>query len=194
MLTLLIINLSNCRKNHDGCPETTIDSTHFDSSELAKIPDWKGDSLFFYSNAGDTAYMVCTVQYGGYESYDGGGGYDAECGNNRFSYYPEYNYKYISNHPDLNGIRVVIYKESNAYHPMPGPPTAIIDINKLGNFLLSDLGNSKLFNDSISFENKQTLYGRWNMSEDCSLNINYGFLKIILSNGRKWTLFDYSLN
>jgi hypothetical protein len=77
---------------------------------------------------------------------------------------------------------------------MPGPPTAIIDINKLGNFLLSDLGNSKLFNDSISFENKQTLYGRWNMSEDCSLNINYGFLKIILSNGRKWTLFDYSLN
>lgn len=195
ILIFIIVNLSNCKRSEDGCPETIIDSTHFDSSELAKIPDWKGDSLFFYSNAGDTAYMVCTVQYSGYESYDGGGGYDAECGNNRFSYYPEYNYKYISNHPDLNGIRVVIFKESKLSFT-PGKPTSFLLFNNnrghLDGHLLADL-NEKSINDSILLSNGNQIYGWKNRDMVTTISLDLGLLKLNLKEGRQWKIHKYIL-
>ena len=193
MLTLLIISLSNCRKDNKVCPEVTFDSTHFDNNELAKIPDWKGDSLFFYSDAGDTAYMVCTEQYGDYKSYGTAAGSDVECGQRKFYYYPEYNYSYKSNHPDLNGIRVVIYKESNAYQISGGPPLSRINIPNIGGYRLSNLGIDSLMNDSVILWDGELVRGLLNGGENISLNLKFGILKLNSKNNNFWKLFKYNV-
>jgi hypothetical protein len=193
MLTLLIISLSNCRKDNKVCPEVTFDSTHFDNNEFAKIPDWKGDSLFFYSDAGDTAYMVCTEQYGDYKSYGTAAGSDVECGQRKFYYYPEYNYSYKSNHPDLNGIRVVIYKESNAYQISGGPPLSRINIPNIGGYRLSNLGIDSLMNDSVILWDGELVRGLLNGGENISLNLKFGILKLNSKNNNFWKLFKYNV-
>jgi hypothetical protein len=193
MLTLLIISLSNCRKDNKVCPEVTFDSTHFDNNELAKIPDWKGDSLFFYSDARDTAYMVCTEQYGDYNSYGTAAGSDVECGQRKFYYYPEYNYSYKSNHPDLNGIRVVIYKESNAYQISGGPPLSRINIPNIGGYRLSNLGIDSLMNDSVILWDGELVRGLLNGGENISLNLKFGILKLNSKNNNFWKLFKYNV-
>jgi hypothetical protein len=197
LLLLLVMSFSYCRRGGNDCPEITRDSTHFDSSELAKIPDWLGDSLFFYSDAGDTAYMVCTEQYGKYKSYGTAAGSDPECGQNYFPYYPEYGYYYLSNHPDLNGIRVLIYKESNAYQNIPGKPTSFLIFYTSKSFLdghlLSDLQKGNL-NDSITIYNGSVIYGWKNRDMLTTLNLQVGLFKINSLNSRKWVLFNYSLN
>jgi hypothetical protein len=195
MLTLLIISLSNCRKDNKVCPEVTFDSTHFDNNELAKIPDWKGDSLFFYSDAGDTAYMVCREQYGDYKSYGTAAGSDVECGQRKFYYYPEYNYSYKSNHPDLNGIRVVIFKESKLSFT-PGKPTSFLLFNNnrghLDGHLLADL-NEKSINDSILLSNGNQIYGWKNRDMVTTISLDLGLLKLNLKEGRQWKIHKYIL-
>lgn len=192
-LLLILSQFIECKRSGDGCPGKIIDSTHFDSSEKAKIPDWLGDSLFFYSDAGDTAYLVCTGQYGGYQLYGTVAGLDAECGQYYFPYYPEYGYTYLSNHPDLNGIRVVIYKESNAYQIFPGPPTSYFLINKIDRNKLANLEGNNAPTDSVFLNNGIYEYGWFTFSKGVSINLSVGLIRINRGS-KRWTIYKYKLN
>lgn len=194
-LLLILSQFIECKRSGDGCPDKIIDSTHFDSSELAKIPDWLGDSLFFYSDAGDTAYMVCNVQYFHYTDGDfNGANPSADCGRTSFYYYPEYYYGYTSNHKDLDNIRVIIFKESNLNPWEPGPPLSRIFLSpKLDEQKLSNIGGTLAYTDSITLLDGYVEKGWLFFSLENSFNLKVGILRLKVKS-TKWTLYKYVLN
>jgi hypothetical protein len=199
LLLICILFFDNCRRRDEceGSPNSNYnyDSTHFDSSEQAKIPDWQGDSLYFYSDVGDTAYMYCDWQSSPnrYE-YDKGGAY-LPCPYDLWSWHPSVYYYYHSNEPSLNGLEIHIYKESNAKKWEPnGPPQSWIVIRQFASQFLSNIGGNNLPNDSVILINGFVEKGWTTFTKTASLNLNVGIIKLNPEIGKKWTLFNYKLN
>jgi len=200
LLIICILFFDNCRQRDEceGSPKSNsnFDSTHFDSSEKSKIPDWQGDSLYFYSDVGDTAYMYCDWQSSpnGYEYFNSGSN-ALPCPYSILRWYPSVLYSYHSNEPTLNGLRIHIYKESNANKWVPnGPPVARVLVGKIAGFVLSEFGGDVIPNDSVRLEN-----GKWELGSNyrnklAAIRLKVGLLKINPEQGKNWTLYKYRLN
>jgi hypothetical protein len=199
LLLICILFFDNCRRRDEceGSPKSNYnyDSTHFDSSEQSKIPDWQGDSLYFYSDAGDTAYMFCSGQTSQFSyEYDKGGAY-LPCPYDLWSWYPSVYYYYQSNEPTLNGLQIHIYKESNGSKWDPnGPPVARFLVPGLDGYRLSEFGDKVIPTDSVKIENGLWEFGWNNRDKNTTISLKIGFLRINFDSGKKWTLFKYKLN
>jgi hypothetical protein len=196
LLVSLFFGISNCKRDIDGpCGMTdkTFDTSFFEKNEKDLLPDWEGDSLFFYSDAGDTAYLFCRYQGIGIAADYGGGG-PTWCSWIDTYPYESFGATYSSNNSELDDIGIKIYKES--YRDQWNPPLrqALIRVPKVGNYTLFEFDSKTLPNDSVSLANGQIEVGRIS-GEDVTMNLKVGILKIKrYSNGKKWTLFRYTLN
>ena len=196
LMLAFIFLFENCKRKDEceGVLGPPPNSTHFDSLELSKIPDWKGDSLFFYSDAGDTAYMYCYDQSppNNYESES----YinPLPCNYTSYSYYPYQAYYYRSNEPTLNGLYVEFYKEAIGYQWGPGPPVSRVLIPKLDGFTLNEFGFNVTPNDSVKLEDGSISFGWKNRDAATTMNLKFGFLKINFQKSLvKWTIYKYKL-
>lgn len=201
LVLICILFFDNCRQRDEceGSPKSNYnyDSTHFDSSELIKIPDWQGDSLYFYSDVGDTAYMFCAWQSPPNSFAILTGGSNAlPCPYVLNFCHPSQRYTYQSNEPSLNGLQIHIYKESNGSKQFPtGPPLSrmVIGSYDYGAIWLSDYGDTIPPADSVIISNGFIEHG-WQTSDGTIFNIKVGILILNKPNSKKWTLFKYKLN
>ncbi len=196
LLLSLFFGVSNCKRDIDGpCGMTdkTFDTSYFEKNEKDLLPDWEGDSLFFYSDAGDTAYLFCKSQGLGFAADYGGGG-STWCSWTDTYPYEGFGATYSSNNSELDDIGIEIYKES--YRDQWSPPLrkAKILIPKVGIYNLLEFDEKTIPDDSIVLANGQIERGRIS-DEDLTMNLKVGILKIKrYSDGKKWTLFRYTLN
>jgi hypothetical protein len=193
LLLSLFFGISNCKRD-DGCNkayETYFDSSFFDSSELVLIPDWVGDSLFYYSNEGDTAYLHCYSRYYGFRP-DVGGSKNVTCEYYEYYHYPFYLYYFESNVPELDVMQIEIYKESLMNRSKEKAKSYLV-AKKMVDFPLELLGSDSLANDSIILEDGSLEKGFLSATSSYSLNLRIGFLRIKRLNGKKWTLYRYTL-
>lgn len=195
LMFAFILLFENCRRK-DDCAEVQgppPQSTHFDSLELTKIPDWKGDSLFFYSDTGDSVYIYCYNQLppNNYESK----GYTnpLPCNYTVNNYYPYQAYYYRSNEPTLNGLYVEFYKDPNSYpyNSTPSTPLSRIVIGDLGAQWLSKFGYEIIPQDSIILLDGTMEQGWLNGVQTVLFNINIGVLRLKQKNGTTWKLYRY---
>lgn len=200
LVLFCLLFFDNCRRRDEceGSPKSNLnyDSTHFDSSEQAKIPDWQGDSLYFYSDAGDTAYMYCNWQSppNNFEIQSRSSG-TFPCPYLENFCYPFQQYNYHSNEPTLNDFQIIFFKESNLINQFPKePPKAYLALSQYDYQLLSDVGFNNLTNDSVLLMNGLIEKGWSTANKTSSLNLNVGILKLNIKRGKKWTLFKYKLN
>lgn len=199
LVLICFLFFENCRPRDEceGSPKSNYnyDSTHFDISEQAKIPDWQGDSLYFYSDAGDTAYMFCSGQTSPFSyEYDMRGAY-LPCPYEIYYWHPSVYYYYQSNEPSLNGLLIHIYKESNAYKWEPnGPPIARFLVPGLDGYRLAEFGDKVNPTDSVKMENGLWEFGWNNRDKNTTINLKIGFLRINFDSEKKWNLFKYKLN
>jgi hypothetical protein len=181
----------------DGpCDKSDIyyDTSYFEKNERDLLPDWEGDSLFFYSDAGDTAYLYCEIQELLISKNWGESG-DATCRWNIYQPYEKFLAIYRSNNPELNNLQIEIYKESYSQSGQSNPPLrqAKIRVPKVGNYTLFDFDGKTIPDDSIVLANGQIERGRIS-DEDLTMNLKVGILKIKrYSDGKKWTLYRYTL-
>jgi hypothetical protein len=197
LLLSLFFGLSNCKKDIDGpCDMSDIDfdTSYFEKNEKALPPDWKGDSLFFYSDAGDTAYLFCKYQGLGITTEFIHNG-SSSC-NWTYTYpYESFGATYGSNHPELNNIGIRIYKETYLGQQTPPFKQALIIIPNWGNYLLLEFDGETFPNDSVVLSNGQIERGFLSSDNNLLLNLKVGLLKIGRYNKiKKWTLYRYTLN
>ncbi len=124
LLLSLFFGISNCKRDIDGpCGMTdkTFDTSFFEKNEKDLLPDWEGDSLFFYSDAGDTAYLFCESQGLGIVTkyYKSGSTW---CSWTDTYPYEAFGATYSSNNPELDDIGIEIYKESYSQSHQSNPP------------------------------------------------------------------------
>ena len=197
LLLSIIFGINNCKRDMDGpCDKSDIyyDTSYFEKNERDLLPDWEGDSLFFYSDAGDTAYLYCEIQELLISKNWGESG-DATCRWNIYQPYEKFLAIYRSNNPELNNLQIEIYKESYSKSDQSNPPIrqALIRSPKVGNYTLFDFDGKTLPNDSVSLANGQIEVGRIS-GEDVTMNLKVGILKIKrYSDSKKWTLYRYTL-
>jgi len=200
LLVSLFFGLSNCKKDIDGpCDMSDIDfdTSYFEKNEKALLPDWKGDSLFFYSDAGDTAYLFCKYQGLGIATkyVDSGTNW---C-NWTYTYpYESFGATYSSNNQELNNIGIQIYKESYSQDDQSNPPLrqAKIDISKYGIYDLLIFDGKIQPDDSVLLTNGKYEVGILDDSKiiRTTMNLNVGLMIMETKNVKKWTLFRYTLN
>jgi hypothetical protein len=202
LLLSLFFGISNCKRDIDGpCDMSDIDfdTSYFEKNEKALLPDWKGDSLFFYSDAGDTAYLFCKYQGLGITTEFIHNG-SSSC-NWTYTYpYESFGATYGSNHPELNNIGIRIYKETYLGQQTPPFKQAVIDISvgtsAIGWYSLLDFDGKTLPNDSVLLANGKYESGWVKDSKTLRpiMNLKVGLIVIERKNVKKWTLFRYTLN
>ncbi len=201
LLLSIFFGISNCKRDIDGpCDKSNIyyDTSYFEKNERDLLPDWEGDSLFFYSDAGDTAYLFCKSQYLGI-TYD----YPGRNGSTWCSWTETYPYEsfgatYSSNNSELNNISIQIYKESYSKYDQSNPPfrQAKIDISKYGIYDLLIFDGKIQPDDSVLLTNGKYEVGI--LDDDSkiirtTMNLNVGLMIMETKNVKKWTLFRYTL-
>ena len=200
LLLSLFFGISNCKRDIDGpCGMTdkTFDTSFFEKNEKDLLPDWEGDSLFFYSDAGDTAYLYCEIQELLISKNWGQSG-DATCRWNIYQPYEKFLAIYRSNNPELNNLQIEIYKESYSQSGQSNPPIrqAKIEISNWNTFKLLVFDGKTAPNDSILLANGEYEKGwiREDIDRKTIINLNVGLIKMEMKNVKKWTLFRYTLN
>jgi len=198
LLLSLFFGISNCKRDIDGpCDMSDIDfdTSYFEKNEKALLPDWKGDSLFFYSDAGDTAYLFCKYQGLVIETeFLHNGSFSCSW---TYTYpYELFGATYGSNYPELNNIGINIYKENYLWQQTPPFRQATISIPKWGNYRLLEFDGKSLPNDSVLLANGKIESGlvKEDVSSKIVMNLNLGIIKLEKKSGKKWTLFRYTLN
>jgi hypothetical protein len=194
----LFFGISNCKRDIDGpCGMTdkTFDTSFFEKNEKDLIPDWEGDSLFFYSDAGDTAYLFCKYQGLVIETeFLHNGSFSCSW---TYTYpYELFGATYGSNYPELNNIGINIYKENYLWQQTPPFRQAFIEILNWNTYNLLVFDGKTIPNDSVLLANGKYEKGwiREDVSSKTVMNLNVGIIKLENKSGKKWTQFRYTLN
>jgi hypothetical protein len=178
-------------------PDKTYDTSYFEKNEKDLIPDWEGDSLFFYSDAGDTAYLFCESQgFGIVNKYYKSG--STWCSWTDTYPYQGFGATYSSNNLELDDLQIDIYKESYSQDDQSNPPIrqAKIDISKYGIYDLLIFDGKIQPDDSVLLTNGKYEVGILDDSKiiRTTMNLNVGLMIMETKNVKKWTLFRYTLN
>ncbi len=197
LLLSIFFGISNCKRDIDGsCDQSDIyyETSYFEKNERDLLPDWEGDSLFFYSDAGDTAYMFCKSQHLGItKDYNRSG--STWCSWKVHAPYESFGANYSSNNSELDNTLIHIYKEPYSDKSPPPFRYAWVTIYGWNSYTLLEFDGKALPEDSVRLANGKFEKGliRDYVSKKTVMNLNTGIIILENKSGKKWTLYRYTL-
>jgi hypothetical protein len=189
---LILVCMVKCKRDFPCYVQDEIhDSLLFNGLELSLIPNWVGDSAFYYSDQGDTMYLFCRSREYERTSFIIGNR-SFECSWETIFPYELYQFKYTSNHPSFQKY-TLIFQRFDPQNFSSKPSESKTKIYREEQELI--FPNLELFSkkyqdfDTIMLASGKQVVGL--LTFNGTFSNKYGLLKYREKSGKRWTLFKY---